>query len=811
MFCFSRRCKIAAAGGRDYNAISPPFSFPAIPMVARLVISLVVLLVVAVRAGQAVEQGFAPAEIEFFEKRVRPILASRCYECHSTAKGKKQGGLLLDDRIAIVAGGDSGPAATSGEPDKSLLIEAVRYDPAGFQMPPTGKLPAAEIETLAEWVKRGLPHPTAAAAKTATKQIDLVAGRQHWAFQPLREQPLPVGLVQGNRIDSFLDGKRSQYGLKTSPPADARTLFRRASFDLLGLPPAEPELKQLPDGVPFEIQYEEYLDRLLASPHYGERWGRYWLDLARYADVLESWREGEGQPWRYRDWVVQALNRDVPYDLFVQQQLAADLLPDSQPTDYAALGFLGLSPSYWKELKLDHQVIKQVVAEEWEEKLDALGSTFLGLTIACARCHDHKFDPITTHDYYALAGVLASVREADRPLLPPEQAAPALAARAKAKALEAKIKPLAAKSKPTDEERSELTKLQTELTAIKQTPHFDLAIACGMVDAALHVLPSGKNATRLDYKAGEAQDVALHIRGNPARTAAVVPRRFLSVLSTDSSQPFRQGSGRLELARALVNEGGSLAARVIVNRVWKHHFGRGIVETPSNFGLQGAPPSHPELLEDLAARFVAQGWSLKWLHREIMTSAAYQQSSRRDPEQFAIDPENQWLWRMTPRRLDVESWRDSLLMVAGELDESVGGPPIELSQMTNRRRTVYGLVKRRELSELLRLFDFPDPVASAAQREPTITPLQQLFVLNSPFFETQSRLLVEKVAAATPTEAERLQLVHGRLFQRTATKAEIELGSQFLQQLRGGGVAAGEAWRQYLHVLLASNEFLFVD
>lgn len=778
----------------------------------RLVLLILLAAALSMRAGRAAEQHFAAEEIEFFEKRVRPILATRCYECHSTAKGKKQGNLLLDDRGGILKGGDSGPAAVPAEPDKSLLIEAVRYDPAGFQMPPTGKLPAAEVEVLVEWVKRGLPHPSAAAAVTAKKEIDLVAGRKHWAFQPLPEQPLPAdaNLAIGNRIDQFLQMKRARLGLKMSPPADARVLVRRASFDLLGLPPSESDLQIRPD-VPADVQFEEYLDRLLASPHYGERWGRYWLDLARYADVLESWREGEGQPWRYRDWVVQALNRDLPYDRFVQQQLAADLLPDAQASDNAALGFLGLSPTYWKELKLDHQVIKQVVADEWEEKLDALGSTFLGLTIACARCHDHKFDPVTTQDYYALAGVLASVREADRPLIAETDAAPARAARAQAKAIETKIKPLAARSELTDAEKAELTKLQAELATVKETPNFNFAVASGIVDAALHVVPNGQNATRLDYKPGEAQDVAMHIRGNPARTAAIVPRRFLSVLSNESSQPFRQGSGRLELAQALTNEAGSLAARVIVNRVWKHHFGRGLVETPSNFGLQGARPTHPELLDDLAARFVANGWSLKWLHREIMTSAAYQQSSRRDQTQFAIDPDNQWLWRMTPRRLDVESWRDSLLTAAGELNENIGGAPQELDQATNRRRTVYGVVKRRELSELLRLFDFPDPVATSAQREPTITPLQQLFVLNSPFFETQSRLLVEKVLAGSPNETERLQLVYRRLFQRAMTAKEIELSGQFLQQLRSGGVSESEAWRQYAHVLLASNEFVFID
>jgi hypothetical protein len=535
------------------------------------------------------------------------------------------------------------------------------------------------------------------------------------------------------------------------------------------------------------------------------------LDLARYADVTESWREGEGQPWRYRNWVVRALNGDLPYDEFVRRQLAADLLPNADPADNAALGFLGLSPTYWKELKLDHQVIKQVVAEEWEERIDAIGATFLGLTIGCARCHDHKFDPITTEDYYALAGILASVREADRPLIPQEQAGPALAARAQVKAIEAKLKPLVAKKSPTEAEQAEIDKLKAELTQLRNTPHFDIPLACGVVDAALHVLPQGKNATRLDYRAGEVQDVAVHIRGNPSRTGPVVPRRFLSVLAADPQSTYRQGSGRLELARSLTEDAAPLTARVIVNRVWKLHFGRGLVETPSNFGLTGAPPSHRELLDDLAARFVTHGWSLKWLHRQIMTSAAYRQSSHRDAAQHALDPENQWLWRMTPRRLDVESWRDALLSASGQLETKVGGPPVELAEPSNHRRTVYGLVRRREISELLRLFDFPDPVAHSAQREPTITPLQQLFVLNSPFFEQQTRALVAALMREAPAPRERVTALYRRLFQRAALPHEIEIGNEFVGGLRTSGLSEEEAWRQYAHVLLASNEFLFID
>lgn len=757
-------------------------------------------------AARADETPFEPAEIDFFEKRVRPILAERCYACHSDKSGKKRGGLTLDDRAALLRGGDSGPAAVVGDPAKSLLIEAVLYAPDGLQMPPTGKLPQAEIDLLTEWVKRRLPHPTNAQAQAARQAIDLQAGRRHWAFQPLVVQSLPVGIAAQagwNRIDFFLEEKRRSHGIVASPPAAAHTLARRASFDLLGLPPADSLLES--------GNYEEQLSALLASPHYGERWGRHWLDLVRYADITESWREGEGQPWRYRDWVVQAFNQDLPYNEFVIKQLAADLVPNPQPPDNAALGFWGLSPSYWKELKLDHQLIKQVVAEEWEERLDALGSTFLGLSIGCARCHDHKFDPITTQDYYALAGVLASIRETDRPLIAPELAAPALAARSAVKALEAKLKPIKGKKSPTAEEKAEGEKIEAEIDRLRATPHFDLPLAPGVSDAALHVLPSGANATRLDYRPGEAQDIAVHIRGNPARTGEVAPRRFLAVLAANPEHLFRQGSGRLELAQALVQDAGPLAARVMVNRIWKHHFGRGLVETPSNFGKTGAPPSHPELLDDLAARFVAQGWSLKWLHREIMLSAAYRQASYRDPAAFAKDPDNQWLWRMPPRRLDIEAWRDSLLFASGELDLKVGGPPLELASASNMRRTVYGVVKRRELSEMLRLHDFPDPVAHSAQRDPTTTPLQQLFVLNSPFFARQASTVATRVRSAAQPTGEQITRLYQLLFQREPTAAERALGEQFIASFPAGGSADDNAWRQYVQVLLASNEFQFID
>lgn len=766
---------------------------------------------------EAAEPIFDPSEIQFFEKRVRPILANRCYECHSTRSGKKRGGLLLDDRTAILAGGDNGPAALPGKIDQSLIVEAIRYGGDGLQMPPTSKLPQSEIEILTDWVRRGLPHPTTASVNAARSTIDVTQGRRYWAFLPLRSQPLPAGVDEEcnrNRIDVFIQAGLQESRLTASPRADARTLVRRATFDLLGLPPSPAEVDAFvqESATNPNSAYSTLLDRLLASAHYGERWARYWLDLTRYTDVTEEWREGEGQPWRYRDWVVRSLNADLPYHEFVRGQLAADLLPGAQPADNAALGFLGLSPTYWKELKLDHQVIKQIVADEWEERIDALGSTFLGLTIGCARCHDHKFDPISTQDYYALAGVLASTRECDRPLIDEARAAPAMKARGQARAINEELKGLVKKKSPNDAERKKIESLRLELEQLRKTPHYDLPLACGVVDASLHVLPVGQTGTKLDYRSGVAQDLALHVRGNPARTGEVVPRRFVSVLSSDRQTTFRRGSGRLDLADALVTDAAPLTARVIVNRVWAWHFGRGLVDTPSNFGIQGTKPTHPALLEDLSARFVSAGWSLKWLHREIMTSSTYQQGSHRDAARASVDPENKQLWRMTPRRLDVEAWRDALLAASGNLDCTVGGAPIDLGKSDNHRRTIYGIVKRRELNELLRLHDFPDPLAHNAQRSPTTTPLQQLFVLNGDLFQQQSRTLVVRLEREAPAdEPGRIAWLYRTLWQRAPRPAETDAGQQFLASALADGSKSAEALRQYVHVLLATNEFLFVD
>jgi hypothetical protein len=625
-----------------------------------------------------------------------------------------------------------------------------------------------------------------------------------WSFEPLRKPDLPK--VKNTdwpktRIDHFLLAAMEEQGLTPAPPADDRVLLRRMHFDLTGLPPTGKELAGFD-----RKNFSAAVDESLASPHYGERWGRHWLDLARYTDTTASWLKSTSSAWRYRDWVVESLNRDMPYDVFIRRQLATDLIPETGPEDNAALGFLGLSPTYWKELQLPPEIIKTTVADEWEERVDAIGRTFLGVTLACARCHDHKTDPITMRDYYALAGVFASVRIADRPTIAEELWKPVARARAEVAKLEEQQKALK-KKKPEDLD-AQVAAIAKKIKAIQNaTPHYHVPTVNGVEEAALFVMPKtdGKHGTLLDYKAGQARDLAMHNRGNPNDLGEVVPRRFLETFpGTDGKpRPLSGGSGRLDLARALVGEGAPLTARVIVNRVWRHHFGRALVGTPSEFGRAGELPTHPELLDDLALRFIENGWSLKWLHREILHSAAWQQGSVVSGEIEKRDPGNRWYSRMTRRRLDVEVWRDAMLAGTGELDRTVGGAPGDLESPEFVRRTIYGKIHRRDLNAMLRLHDFPDPTAHSPSRPETSTPLQQLFSLNSPFIMKRSDTLAKRLEKEADSDGKRIDLAYSLLFQRDPSDRERELGLAFLD--------GGEPLNRYAHVLLTSNEVLFLD
>ncbi len=670
---------------------------------------------------------------------------------------------------------------------------------------------AAALVALAPGVARS--------AETGARTTPVGEPSGPWSFQPLRPVSLPKihdRRWPQTRIDYFLLAKMEAAGLKPASASPAPALVRRLYFDVIGLPPSPAETEhwsaELTRGGGLNrAALARLVDELLASPRYGERWGRYWLDLARYVDQTASWLESTSSAWRYRDWVVRAFNEDLPYDEFIKRQLATDLMPGMPPEDRHALGFLGLSPTYWKELLLPPEIIKGTVADEWEEHVDAVSRTFLGLTVGCARCHNHKFDPVSTADYYAMAGVFASVRIAERPTLSDALWAPVARAKAEITRLKKELDELKAKKPAPVDLAAKSAEIEAKITGLERsTPNFYTPMANGVEDAALYVLSAGENkGTTLDYRPGLARDLEIQKRGNPNNIGAVVPRRFLSVFPAKDGQPrrFVTGSGRLELAQAIVEDATPLTARVMVNRVWKNHFGRGIVETPSEFGVQGDAPTHPELLNDLAARFVAQGWSLKFLHREILLSAAWQQSSLA-PVSERRDPENRLLARMTRRRLDVEAWRDAILSVTGTLDPRLGGVSEDVASDKNRRRTLYGTVHRHELDAMLRLHDFPDPSSHSPARAETSSPPQMLFALNSPFALRQADALAERLEQeAGENLVSRVRRAYALLYQRSPSKHEISAASRFLS----GRKTERVAWSEYAQALLGSNEMLFLD
>lgn len=751
------------------------------------------------------ELEFAAEEIRFFERSIRPILARHCYKCHRAESRPIGGGLRLDTRRHLASGGSRGAAILPGRPSESLLITAIGYQQDDLQMPPDGPMPARDQQLLAEWIRRGAPMPS------VQQRSSSEAAEKHWSFQPLAEVTgKPVHNRQASvstQVDSFIQQHYRRQRVQAVKPATKRELIRRLSFDLHGLLPTPAEVRafereKAPDA------WSRLVDRYLASPHYGERWGRYWLDLARYTDTTASWLKSTGQAYLYRDWIIQALNADMPYDRFVIYQLAADKQADARPADLAALGFLGLSPTYWKEPRLAQNVIRQIVAEEWEERIDTVGRTFLGMTLACARCHDHKFDPVTIQDYYALAGVFASTRLVDRALLPAAAATRVEQAQQQVFALQEQID---LERKAQQDEK--VKQLQAEVEQIKQaTPGYDLPLAHGVDDASIYVVANGPDQTKLEYRVGESRDLPVFIRGDPATPGDVVPRRFLELFSPPEATVFGAGSGRGQLARALVDDSGDLLARVIVNRVWLHHFGRGLVDTPSDFGRQGSRPSHPRLLDALSRGLINHGWSLKWLHREILCSSTYRLASQFNSANFDRDPDNRYFWRMNRRRMDIEAWRDTMLAAAGQLDQSIGGAGASLADQGNRRRTVYGLIARRELDQMLRMYGFPLPTGHSPQRETSISALQQLFVLNSEFMRRRASELVQRLSPpAKQFSTASVEQAYQWLFQRTPVEEEMLVARRFIEQALEADNSEFGAWEQFCQALLATNEFAFVD
>jgi hypothetical protein len=565
----------------------------------------------------------------------------------------------------------------------------------------------------------------------ASDTIDWNKERQFWSFKVPQAQPRPaVKNAKWPRqpVDYFILARLEQKKLSPSPEAERRTLIRRLTLDLTGLPPTPDEVAAFVADKRADA-YEQLVERLLASPRFGERMASVWLPLARYAED-QAHQVGNdstmfyANAYRYREWVMGAFNRDLPYDQFIQFQLAADKFPAAKQDDLAALGFLGLGPKYYNRGRIE------VMADEWEDRVDTVTRATLGLTVACARCHDHKFEPITQRDYYALAGVFASVK---------------------------------------------------------------------MVN---------KTADGKMVEEGTAQNLSIFLRGNPELKGAVAERSFLKVLSPGEPKPFADGSGRRELAEAIASRDNPLTARVLVNRVWGVLFSKPLVATASNFGHSGMMPTHPELLDDLAVRFMAGGWSVKSLVSELALSATYRQSSREDVKKSAADAANESLWRMNRRRLSIEQWRDSVLAVTGELDLS-GGKSLELDDAKNLRRTVHARISRLKLNDLLMQFDYPDANVHAEKRSATTTPTQKLFMLNSPFMLERAKVLAERVTTdASESDAASIQRAYQLLYGRNPESAETAAALAFLRKPATGEVTR---WQQYAQALLMANEMLYVD
>jgi mono/diheme cytochrome c family protein len=965
----------------------------------------------------------SPQAAEFFEARVRPVLAENCYSCHGPAQ--QMAGLRLDSRASVLKGSMNGPVLVPGDPEKSALIRAIRYNGA-VKMPPPGKLPNPVIETLTAWVKIGAPWPStpiSSAAGSATPASGFVitaAQKRHWAFQPVRKPPLPAVKNKAwltSPIDGFVLAKLEQKGLRPARPADKLTLLRRATFDLTGLPPTVPEIDAyLADHSP--DAFARVVDRLLASPRYGERWGRHWLDVARYADTKGySFTEDSHYPnaYTYRDYVIRAFNQDVPYNQFILQQLAADQLAlggDQRPL--AAMGYLTVGRRF---LNNEPDII--------DDRIDVVCRGLMGLTVSCARCHNHKFDPIPTKDYYSLYGVFASsvepapaiisppsvsepylahekllkdveqqagavvkaqqnrlllhfrshvadyllasvegsgVRgqgsatasqgsaagtdlnprvlqrwqrylreEAHRPIFGPWMAAvsrgpsavsrdePALTGSWQPIADSSKLNPLVARmlagSPPLSLHdlaqrygelftavdrhwRDLLTKYNIAAAIAQQNGEPAPRMPTFLPDPAEETLrevlygggspvilkaedlepsfePSARDAlASLRQKAAKLRETMppapeyamvledakepyhphVFLRGNPRNHGDEVPRQFPLILAGENRRPFQHGSGRLELAQAIASKDNPLTARVMVNRIWLHHFGEGLVRTPSDFGMRSEPPTDPELLDYLAARFIDMGWSIKRLQRLIMLSSTYQMSSDDSAQGRKLDPENRLLWRMNRRRLELEPLRDAMLAVSGQLDTTMGGPAVEITKPPySPRRTVYGFIDRQNLQGLFRTFDLASPDATNAQRHETTVPQQALFMMNSPFVVDQARLVAARPDVVAMTDpARRVRYLYRLLFGRLPTTEEVALGLSFVQSSAAASAVASapqspirqvtgdhggsevalasvpssgtgsrgpateapsplSPWERYIQVLLMTNEFAFVD
>tara|TARA_R110002072_G_scaffold145460_1_gene291947 strand:+ start:94334 stop:97048 length:2715 start_codon:yes stop_codon:yes gene_type:complete len=720
-------------------------------------------------------------QLAFFEKRIRPLLIAKCYECHSQESDEVAGRLLVDSAPTMRRGGDTGPAIMPGNLDRSLLIEAVRYGNKDLQMPPDEQLSATDIRDLEEWVRMGAPDPRHTATKIPRRTIDVAKAREFWSFRPVTD-PAPPEVQDAewplSEIDRFILAKLEQAKLKPVGPADKRTLIRRATYDLTGLPPSPQDIAAFLADDSREA-FSRVVDRLLDSPQYGERWGRHWMDLVRYADTAgENSDYPIPQAYLYRNYIIDSFNADKPYDEFIREQIAGDLLPaasDAERNEHIiATGYIAISRRFGSVIQdyPQHLTI--------EDTIDNLGRVFQGLTLSCSRCHDHKFDPVLQTDYYALYGIFNST----------QYPFPGI----------------------------ELDKKPRDFAPLYE---------------------NGKPGKSLAYAVSEARaaDAALQIRGEPKKPGEVVPRGFVELLGGQSlSDDEAKQSGRRQLADWLTDRRNPLTARVMVNRIWQFHFGSGLVPTPSDFGHRGQPPSHPELLDWLATRFLKDGWSIKSMHRLIMNSRVYQLDSKAvaDGQAALLDPDNRLRWRFNRHRLDAESLRDTLLLLSGELDSSMMTephpfPPVDKWQFTqhhpfrdsyeSNRRSVYLMTARLNTRPFFTTFDGADRNASTAVRDSSVTTVQSLFLLNNEFTHQRADKFAVRLLSEASSDTDRLKLAFELATGRLPTTNEQAATGEYFQRLKRVLESSQptaqnidhELWSSFARSLFRTNEFLYVD
>ena len=725
-------------------------------------------------------------QLAFFEKQIRPLLSQHCYECHSEKSDPVEGHLLVDSAPTLLRGGSTGPAVIPGDPEHSPLIDAVRYKNENMAMPPEGKLSDAEIASLEEWVRMGAPDPRHSATTIPMKTIDVAKAREFWSFRQVADPAVPKisnASWPMNDIDRFIMAELDRRKLDPVDVADKRTLIRRATFDLIGLPPTPAETAAfIKDESPEAFQ--KVIDRLLASTQYGERWGRHWMDLVRYADTAgENSDYPVPQVYRYRNYIIDAFNNDKPYDEFLREQVAGDLLPaasDAERNEHiVATGYVAISRRFGSVIDdyPQHLTI--------EDTIDNMGRVVLGLTVSCARCHDHKFDPILQTDYYGLYGIFNSTKYA--------------------------FPGIELDKKPRD-----FVPLMTD-----GKPGTDLAY--GVVD-------------------GLANDAPLQIRGEPKQAGDVIPRKFPDLLGGQRlTEAQAKQSGRLQLAEWLTDHQNPLTARVMVNRIWQNHFAVGLVKTPSDFGARGQMPTHPELLDWLATRFMESGWSIKHMHRLMMNSRVYQLNSKSDDDEASnqharsVDPENDLHWRFSRRRLDAESLRDTLLSLSGDLDttkmnEPHPFPPAEKWAYTqhhpfrdsyeSNRRSVYLMTARLNARPFFTTFDGADRNASTSRRDSSVTTVQSLYLLNNDWVHERAAHFAQRLIQECDNDDARLSMAFKLALGRPIGSEDKAFATAFMntlrQKLEADSKASAtdvnrECWTSFARALFRTNEFLYVD